>query len=485
MGGKRVRSCTLAQWPTALYCHALALDLQSRSIVATMRLILWCLPVVEYVEKTAHLDVEAMSRRIPGAHQVLWSVSQSGILVMHTGEERLMSTHDHSEARERWYGTQDAARFLGIHRSTLHLAVRQGQIAPTGYTPGGHARFSIRALEAFQASLAERPATGDTSLHTMLRELITLTDLLPDSVSPEHVAEASITCLLRALSGVHMACVMVRSRTSADQLRMRPLAQRGYPDEALDDFVRLQATFRYVTRIALRTGEPQICEDTARATLQPGTARLCRTAEQAAYAIMPILRGDQALGALICGSRHPRRFTTTELAWMRAVAAQLAVVLQHSLRYGALQLDVSAADLILREAWALQNTSLAGAGNPRVALLAQRFRALTGALRVCVLGFGDDVPGNDAALQALVQRAREGDAVLRQQWAHRGRIHSAVAISLPHMDGARPAVGALWEGERSAPEADQMVLVTFASACRLVCGELVTGVLPLPAGGQQ
>ena len=38
---------------------------------------------------------------------------------------------------------REAARFLGVHHSTLSRAAKRGQIAPAGSTPGGWARFRL------------------------------------------------------------------------------------------------------------------------------------------------------------------------------------------------------------------------------------------------------------------------------------------------------------------------------------------------------
>src|SRR5690242_17398858 len=68
---------------------------------------------------------------------------------------------------DRLVGANEAARFLGIHRSTLHQAVKNGVITPDLTTQGGHFRFSRATLDAFAVRIAREPVT-------------TLSELLPE-----------------------------------------------------------------------------------------------------------------------------------------------------------------------------------------------------------------------------------------------------------------------------------------------------------------
>jgi excisionase family DNA binding protein len=49
--------------------------------------------------------------------------------------------------------TSEAARRLGISKSTLLRAVRRGLIRAAFRTPGQHLRFSAEELDAFRAEL--------------------------------------------------------------------------------------------------------------------------------------------------------------------------------------------------------------------------------------------------------------------------------------------------------------------------------------------
>src|SRR5262245_9493289 len=75
---------------------------------------------------------------------------------------------------EHLYGAQEAARFLGIHRSTLHLAVKRNILVPDSKTPGGHLRFRRETLDAFAVRLAHEAVTSTTSLLSSLGRTLTL-----------------------------------------------------------------------------------------------------------------------------------------------------------------------------------------------------------------------------------------------------------------------------------------------------------------------
>ncbi|HEY8677455.1 MAG TPA: helix-turn-helix domain-containing protein [Candidatus Dormibacteraeota bacterium] len=55
--------------------------------------------------------------------------------------------------------TSEAARWLGISKSTLIRAVNRGDIAPAFRTPGRHLRFTFDELEAIRQRL-KSPALG-------------------------------------------------------------------------------------------------------------------------------------------------------------------------------------------------------------------------------------------------------------------------------------------------------------------------------------
>ena len=56
-----------------------------------------------------------------------------------------------------------AAIRLGLHRSSLYLAIKRGLITPDLITRGGHARFSEATLDAYAEQLRHTFATRPSS----------------------------------------------------------------------------------------------------------------------------------------------------------------------------------------------------------------------------------------------------------------------------------------------------------------------------------
>ena len=93
-------------------------------------------------------------------------------MAQHLAQDVMKTTHDPAPdaQTDRLVGANEAARFLGIHRSTLHQAVKNGVITPDLTTQGGHFRFSRATLDAFAVRIAREPVT---TLSKLLPELTT------------------------------------------------------------------------------------------------------------------------------------------------------------------------------------------------------------------------------------------------------------------------------------------------------------------------
>lgn len=227
----------------------------------------------------------------------------------------------------RLYGTQRAAKLLGLHRSTLNVAVRRCLLIPDERTPGGHLRFRRETLEAFRARLAGCPATGGGGATAPLLLLAKLCGLLAHDVAPDALAAQVVTGVPRTLPGITMCTVACVVAEPNDRLALRVIAQSQLPDEVWARFEQLKTTFKFAVTTVLRTLGPEYCEDTSVAPLHTGTLELQRIWPLGNYAALPVVAGERPVGALICAGPVPRPFTEHDQALLGAVADLLSVAL--------------------------------------------------------------------------------------------------------------------------------------------------------------
>ncbi len=383
-----------------------------------------------------------------------------------------------SAAPARWLGAHEAAGFLGIHRSTLHAAVRQGAIVPDAHTPGGHMRFREQTLIAFRDRLAEGSATAGT-LFASVGALGDLARLLGECAPFERVCNAAIAGIQTALPGVDICAIAVRADDPLDPAGLRCVVSAGVPDWAFADYVRLHRTFKFATAVTLRSGEMELCEDTASESMHTGTARICRALRLGAYAILPIGAGRQTFGVLNCSCHRPHLFSDHERAFLRGVADHLAAAYVTGAHLDALRLHVAVTSELTaaalgmrarreREAEIPCDTAPAG-DDPRTEL-GDIFRRLTGAARICAVGFGVDLLDDDRHLQELACAARDSKEPARRQWREGGILYTGVAVGVPTGMGSRAAAAAAWSGERQSLHGDSALLASFVAAYTLAVG---------------
>lgn len=384
-----------------------------------------------------------------------------------------MLDHDTGAARDRWYGAQEAARFLGVHRSTLHIAVRQGLIVPDQYTPGRHARFKRETLEAFRVRLADHAATSDTGSQTAVHVLANLAGMLVRSSKADELASAAIAGIRRTMPQVGMCCIAVLTDDTHDRDRTRLLAQYGFPDWAIDDYNSFRSTFRFAAAAAMRSLCPQICADIATEDRSPGSEHLLRLLRMNAYAVVPILAGEEPLGVVICLYARPHAFTEVERTFLSGIADELATALSNTAQLRQLTDTLTMSRELMRHALSLRaDTPLAGttsnattpAVSPPERALGDLFRRLSGAEEVCALGFGCDLPTRNPHLLDIACQACAGEEVVQSQWSQNGVPHTGLGASVPLATDVRAAVAAAWPGRRTLSDSDQSLLVTFAGA---------------------
>lgn len=231
------------------------------------------------------------------------------------------------ESTEPLLGAQEAARILGVHRSTLHIAIHKQLLIPDARTQGGHVRFRRETLEAFREQVMGLAVTSPTSVFAPMESLAELAHLLAERQPAEEVASAAIQGITHALHGIDGCIISVVVPEPHDRLALHVLARYGLPENVIARFERLRTTYKFATTAALRTLEPQICENTATEPLHTGTAEIRRIWQLGAYIALPLVKDGEALGVLLCVSRHPRAFSERERTFLRGIADMLTVAL--------------------------------------------------------------------------------------------------------------------------------------------------------------
>lgn len=245
-----------------------------------------------------------------------------------TASERAGQMHDHDH--ERLYGTQEAAKALGLHRSTINVAVRKRLLIPDERTPGGHLRFCRATLDAFRERLTAGPATGNGAATNAVCLLAELCDLVAREVSLDLLGAHVVAELPRALPGIEMCAIARVAAESQDRLAPQIIASSQLPDEVWSRFEQLKTTFRFAITTVLRTLRPEYCEDTSAAALHTGTLELRQMWALGSYAALPAIAAGRSVGALVCAGPTPRQFTDDDRALLSAVAGLLSVAVARS-----------------------------------------------------------------------------------------------------------------------------------------------------------
>jgi excisionase family DNA binding protein len=411
------------------------------------------------------------------------------------GDRALEST------REQMYGTQEAARYLGVHRSTLHLAVRQGLIVPDERTPGRHVRFSKETLNRFREHLVSGSATGEETALAPLRAQASVAHLLATHGIGDlaEIGAEVVKGVCNVLRGVDMCCVVRCVPELHEQFGLRLVAQHGLPDSVVAAFIRMKANHTFAATTVLRTRKPEIREDVGQQHVHSGTAWLSHIWPIGAYAVLPIVAIEESLGLLICVSQQPRHFGRQDMLFLQSMADLLAVALDAAREPHERPTGVSLTPTmqLMRLALDLRTGTIEGTTNlgllsrkaprptaERISPLVDAFLHLSAAEDVCALGFDTILPTHDPRLAGLAcgACAEENAArVLREEWDDHGIHHTALATAIPlsvvlseHQgvetgaDGVhRGAVVAHWGGTQPVPEAEDLV-VSFACAYLLV-----------------
>lgn len=410
-----------------------------------------------------------------------------------------MYERDKDVAAEQRMGVQEAANYLGIHRATLFRALSSGLLVADFKTPKGRSRFRLETIEAFREKLKVQAATSQDHVYAPVRIMAKLASLCSgsaQSANPVAVINETLRLLCPPESDFSMACVAIRVPSDTDPYGIELLAELGITERLKASYTCLRPCEEFPITIALRTSEPQICEDIRKHPFpQASATRALAQNAIASYAVLPLATGvgaaRETFGALALCGRARHTFSYQERLFLQAVADAMSACIVHGSLLNSITQRQSAyvltADMAVDIASRLLEIAFAKARHPEtpsssalpVQFLCDFFTEQSRALATWVDGFpphacGDTLGGSRDGtqhhqyrgnLQSLVLRTRTADGLKREQWQSRV---TAVALPVLLPSGQRGAVGAVWPGVRETVAAEEILLSTLATACSVV-----------------
>jgi GAF domain len=374
-----------------------------------------------------------------------------------------------------YVGIMDAARALGLSRSTLHKAVRKGSLVPDMRTPRGHVRFRPQTIEAYRQRLQETesralapPALPIASEKAPAGVLAEMARALVAGEDMQEIGRIALDGIRRVMPNAHMGYIARHAPTERDPWRVRMLALDHYPMEAIQAFGRLRPTYEFSLTAALQTGKIEGSGDTATEDVRSGSTLLMRLLQARSYVVLPILADQHPIGVMGVISRMSYAFGPGEVLFLSQVADQLAVAITISARLRSQRAMLEASGRLTMRAQ--EGRARAGATAPVADLdkLASMYRAASGAYTVCSAGLGVDLMAKDDRIQALARLAAERGQQQVDIWDDNDRPATGLAANIPLPGRWRAAVAAGWAGLRDTPEADLALLVVFGAACLML-----------------
>ena len=349
----------------------------------------------------------------------------------------------HSDAEHvRLYSSHAAAEFLGIHRSTLHLAVRKGKLTPDAYTPGGHARFRRETLRQFSDRLALDSATGGDG--SIARALSNAVSTLSHITDLEPVCEAIVDAALMACPSF-AACIALACRDDCAREGFRLIASRGVDERLMLEYnwLRRHPGVDFISSLVARNGERLLIPDiqAEEQSVPDGTRRLFTRAGWRSVAVLPCVSNGQTLGLLVCLGRVTCGLCEPEIAALEQLADVMTVALRRWRRDVATRQQTEAMGALILQAHLCTGQTCGEAD-----LTALRRICQQGAHAKLVCEWGVDGATNETApapLAELLRAAATEGATQRAEWHGDDGATVALAIPAPTMGGST-AVGAIW-----------------------------------------
>lgn len=390
---------------------------------------------------------------------------------------------------ERWFGTQQAARFLNVHRSTVNLAIKRNNLIADYITPGGHHRFKTSTLEAFRETLRTDSATNVERAAEPVRLLGAIAHELMATGDLTTICAETIAGIRRTEHDIDMVTIIRLCRdpylaaSDPGHARIESLAAAGFPDAARAAFLRFRDEDKdMLSSRALHAGTPIILNDLTEDTLPYASREILRHAEIRSFAVLPITAPGRTYGALNVGSRKPGIFTPSLVAYLDTIVRQLALTMRsdeylsisRELMVIAVRLcaDTAASDAAPAEHAPCMAEAREHILSSRLGDLTRVFTSYTGAHRT----WGYNLPGVPTPKRGEQKLAKLGREVCKNIIAHPnravqytidGRPHTALATSFEITPAQHGVVGAVWHGNHQASAGDYALLMTYGASCLL------------------
>jgi excisionase family DNA binding protein len=364
------------------------------------------------------------------------------------------------------FAAQAAANLLGIHRSTLYLAVRRMKLIPDAYTPGGHARFRRETLERFSDRLALDSATGGDG--SMSRAVASAVASLSHFTGLQPVCEAVVEAALAACPGFESCLAVARYDDCQPRDELRLLASRGLQKRLATEYLwlRRRPGLEFISTNVVRQNARFLCSDVlaASATVPDGGLKALTSAGYRCCAVLPCVSDGLTLGMLICLGSSPCSLSEPELVALGNLADVLTVALRRARRDEATQRQTEAIGELMRQTHAVHGDETRADDLYTLRRICQRGAR---ARLVREWGIAPTDMESPAPLADLLRAAAAADAPQRIEWAEDDGGRIALAIPAQAWD-RRAAVGAIWRRRDVCTGMELALLQVYAQACSAV-----------------
>lgn len=369
-------------------------------------------------------------------------------------------------ARERLYAAQAAADLLGIHRTTLYLAVRKMKLIPDAYTPGGHTRFRRETLERFKDRLTFDSVTGGDG--GIARAVAQAVGSLSRSPTLQPVCEAVVDAALLACPGFETCLALAHDDHCPTGYDLRLLAERGLPQRLCLEyrFLRRQPGLDFITARVVRQRSPFFCGDLLSTPDAPKGGLLALTdTGYRSCAALPCVWENLTLGVLICLGRAPCDLSEPETVALTNLADVLTIALRRERREEAVRRQSAAIGELMR----LAQTPSTGAADADLLADARRI-CRQGAQARLVGEWGLTETNVPPPLVDLLRAAATNDALQRAEWDEQDGARVALAIPMRPAtqtsgQSKRATVGAIWRRHDFCTGLELTLLQVYAQSC--------------------